>query len=142
MKIKLLKQYIFEDIIMIMKRLMRERGIELEVTKSGSIRLEKLIDKISYTKIIHLCLKVARHYSDKVITHKVYRAAANKVALSTVYTFYENAENNNWSLYDVDYNEYVGERLEIYIKRVLGKRLDLLKNVARNDSLDTVENCD
>ena len=141
MKIKLLKQYIFKDIIMNMKRMMRERGLELEVTKSGSIRLEKLIDKISYTKIIHLCLKVARHYSDKVITHKVYRAAANKVALSTVYTFYENAENNNWSLYDVDYNEYVGERLEIYIKRVLGKRLDLLKNVARNDSLDTVENC-
>ena len=94
------------------------------------------------TVIINFCLRVARFYSDKVITGEANRVVVQKCALSTVLTFYENAKRNNWSMVEADYNEYAGERLKNYITRVLGKKLNLLKYVASIDNLDMVVDYD
>lgn len=137
-KLKILKEYIYEDSIERFNELLEERNLELHKSEKANELFIDLIDKISYTQIIRLCYSVARFFSDKVLTGQMIRKVACNAALLNVSKFYENAIESGWDLQHADY-EYAGIELKYYVEKILGKKLKLLQMVP---SIDAIEKAD
>lgn len=137
-KLTVLKEYVYNDAISRFSEFLMERHLELNITENANTRFIDLINVISYTQLISLCIKVAKYFSDKVITGEMNKKAACNAALLNVSKFYENAIENSWILHHLDY-KCAGEDLRYYVERILGKKLELLKMVL---SVDIIENAD
>lgn len=133
-----LKEYIYTDAINRFSEFLSERHLELSITDNANNRFIDLIDTISYTQLISLCIKVAKYFSDKVVTGEMNKKAACNAALLNVSKFYDNAIENSWVLHHLDY-KCAGVELRYYVERILGKKLDLLNKVL---SVDIIENAD
>lgn len=137
-KIEILKDYIYDDAIVQFSKMLEERNLELIILDKANENFKLLIEKISYTQLIKLCFKVARFYSDKVVTRDMSRTSVNKAVLTSVNTFYENAVENGWTLNHSEY-EYVGDELNNYVTVVLGKKLELLRYAPSVENMNKVE---
>jgi hypothetical protein len=133
-----LKEYIYTDAINRFSEFLMERHLELNIADNANDRFIDLIDTISYTQLISLCIKVAKYFSDKVVTGEMNKKAACNAALLNVSKFYDNAIDNSWELHHLDY-KYAGEELRYYVEKILGKKLSLLKMPI---SVDIIENAD
>lgn len=140
-KLKVFKEYIYRDAINNFKNLLEERRLELNISETADDLFRDLINKVSYTQLINLCYKVARFFSDKVITGDMNRKVACNVALINVSKFYENAVEAGWELYHSDY-DCAGKELKFYIERVLGKKLKILKEIPSVDIIENFEDID
>jgi hypothetical protein len=132
------KEYIYTDAINRFSEFLIERHLELNIADNANDRFIDLIDTISYTQLISLCIKVAKYFSDKVVTGEMNKKAACNAALLNVSKFYDNAIENSWELHHLDY-KYAGEELRYYVEKILGKKLSLLKMPI---SVDIIENAD
>jgi hypothetical protein len=138
-KLAVLKEYIYNDAISLFSEFLMERHLELIITENANNSFIGLINKISYSQLTCLCIKVAKYFSDKVITGEMSKKAACNAALLNVSKFYENAIESNWELHHLDL-KYVGKDLQYYVERILGKKLDLLKKVLSDDLIENTDN--
>ena len=131
--LEVLKKYIYNDIMEKFSYMLEERGLSLYKSEEANNKFIQLLDEISYTQILYLCERVAKYFSDKVLTGKMSKGLAKNAALINVSKFYERAIELEWTINHYDY-EKAGKELGFYVEQILGKPLSILKEVV------TVEN--
>ena len=132
--IRLLKHFVYEDLIGKFEEMMKVRRLDLHISENGKEKFIELIEKLSYTQILTLCNKVAVFFSDKVLIGNMNRKVAKNAALSNVSKFYERAMESGWEIHHAEI-ENVRKELEFYIVRVLNCNLQILKEVASVENL-------
>ena len=137
-KIGLWKIYIYNDAIYRFKKLLEVRSLNLHVSEEANKKFIEIIDIISYTKLMTLCFNVSRFYSDKVVTGEMHKKQACNAALGSVWKFYENNIAKGWKINDSECN-YCGNDLKFYVKEVLGKNIEILKEVPSIEALENAK---
>lgn len=137
-KINMLKEIVYLDALEKFERLLKERKLELRLTENTSSEFYELVGEVSYVKLITLCYRVAKYFSDRVVTGNISKAHASNAALGNVMKFYKRSLDNNWEIFDSDF-EYIGDKLRFYIKIILGKNLSILKKVPSIEALEEDE---
>lgn len=125
----LLKKYIYDDAIESFSDMLEQRRLSLYKAEEAKNKFIQLLDEISYTQILYLCERVAKFFSDRVLTGDMSRSLARNAALINVSKFYERAIESEWLINHYDY-EKAGEELRFYVEQILGKPLSILKEVA------------
>lgn len=130
----LYKHYIYIDIIQKFSEMLKDRRLSLKITKDADNKLRELINILSYSKILGLCLRVAKFLSDKVVVGDMPSYVASNAALGNVSKFYERAIDFGWNLMEAEFEE-AGDELAFFIEVIMGKDLSILQDVATVDNL-------
>lgn len=132
--LSVLKKYIYDDAMEKFSNMLEERGLSLYKSEDANNKFIQLLDEISYTQILYLCERVARFFSDRVLTGNMSKSLAKNAALINVSKFYKRAIELQWVIYHYDY-EKAGEELSFFVERILGKPLSILKDVPTVENL-------
>lgn len=130
-----LKMLIKYDLLIKFRQLMNERGLDVNFTETGSVALNVLIEKISYSQILNIMYKVAVFYLDKTKTGKIYKKNAANGALASVTTFYNNAIHRGGAL-NHSKVEYASRILRYFIVIVLEKPITSLESVILESDIE------
>ena len=133
-----LKYLIHEDLILNMHKKMNKRNLNLYVSATASENLYNLLDTLSYAQLDYLCYKAATFYSDKVITKSMRKDVAERMALSTIYSYYEKAQENGWTIHKSKMFG-LGEQLRTFVEDNLGKNIEILNYVPTKELLMSEE---
>lgn len=127
-KYKVFYRCLHADVMKRFKSLMKARRLEPEILPTAEQKFKELYKELSYSKIITLCDRVARFCSDKVITRKMNRKAAERGALRMVVNFWEKSKRNGWTVADSEIGD-CGNDLKWCIESIMGKELTVLNEV-------------
>lgn len=133
--LSLYQAYIYNDIIDKFRVMMGERELTLKITKDADAEFKQLINSVSYTKLLTLCLRVARYLSDKVLVGDMPRYIANNIALGNVVKFYKRAVELEWKLNESEF-EQAGDDLVFFIEIIMGKSISILQDVPSIENLN------
>lgn len=136
--LELWKEYIYNDAIDKLEKLLEERGLRLYKTEEADQSFKKLIDKISYVQLTYLCYKVTKNLSDDIVSHKKKRQYVIDTAYESVSKYYENAIRLEWDVYESNY-KFAGDNLKFFVHYVLGKDLSILKEIPAISILEKYE---
>ena len=126
--IELFHKIMYEDILEYFQSVLAKRNIELKATEKQKTDLQLLFNKLSYTQIKNLCLRVAKYYCDGIVTGKFYKGKVGGQALASVVTFYNNSILKGWSIYKSN-AQYTGVLLKNFIINVLQCDISILDEV-------------
>lgn len=132
--IKLMKYYMYCDLIEKYRKMLDDRHIELYISQPADDKFIDLLDVLSYSQILYLCRRVAKTLWDKIAENEMTTSGASKIALANVSRFYSNAVKWGWKLYRAELED-IGNELSFYVKWVMNKDLDILDEVVSVEML-------
>lgn len=123
-----LKGFMADDLTNRFADMLSERGLELKDYDKQYKQMTDLLDYISYTQVLYICKRVAVYWSDKVLTREIPKWKANNIVMTQVKKYYDRAVENDWYMHNAKIED-VGDRLDFYIRRVMGREKSILNEV-------------